>query len=125
MGDRSERTTRRFQSSDLIAQTKKPIVEQPVPQDDDPLADWSDVPSVAAGSQPEALPATSRTQTVSDPMATALLAEVARRTKTIEMDPLTVEAARNTQEIDRAVLERALRDSQQMPAFTDSKRRAK
>jgi hypothetical protein len=129
MGEPTGRSTRRFESADLIARTKQPIVaEEPAAtDDDDPLADWDQgEAAVAVGSQPEALPTTSRTATLMDPLTTGLLAEVARRTQTMEYDPDTVAAAtRNTQEIDVQVLERAIRESQRMPAITDDEPKRK
>jgi len=115
MGDRSARTTRRFDSSDLVALTKKPIVEtEQAMVEDDPFAEWNE-PVVATGSQNEALPTTSRTATLHDPLTTGLLAEVARRTATLEIDPSTIEVAiRNTQEIDPEILA-ALRDAELTP----------
>jgi len=115
MGDRSGRTTRRFDSSDLVALTKKPIVEtEQAMVEDDPFAEWNE-PVVATGSQNEALPTTSRTATLHDPLTTGLLAEVARRTATLEIDPSTIEVAiRNTQEIDPEILA-ALRDAELTP----------
>ena len=116
MGDRSGRTTRRFDSSDLVALTKKPIVEtEQAMVEDDPFAEWNE-PVVATGSQNEALPTTSRTATLHDPLTTGLLAEVARRTSTLEIDPRTIELAiRNTQEIDPDLLAAALRDAERTP----------
>jgi hypothetical protein len=119
---------------DLVELTKKSIVSPDVSvDDDDPLVDWDESVepvSVAAGSQPSALPTTSRTATLSDPLTTGLLAEVARRTSTVEIDAETIEAARRaceidpaealeaarrTQEIDPEKLERVRRESQRTP----------
>jgi len=44
---------------------------------------------LAVGSQPHA-PAASRTATLHDPLTMALLAEVARDSRTLEMDPQTI-----------------------------------
>jgi hypothetical protein len=65
--------------------------------DDDPFADWADddtsgAKGVASGSQSEALPTTSRTATVVDPLTTTLLAEVSRHSQTQEI-PASVLAA--------------------------------
>ena len=122
MGDRRARTTRSYSDAELVALTKKSIVggeSTDINSDEDPFADWTDEPGpIAAGSQGEALPTTSRTATLCDPLTTGLLAEVARRSQTIELDPTAVEAAKkNTQEIDRASLDKALK-SARMPEGT-------
>lgn len=60
----------------------------PVPAEND----WQDV-EMALGSQANVAPLYARTTTVSDPMTMALLAEVARSSRTIELDPIKVEEA--------------------------------
>lgn len=60
---------------------------------DDPN-EWDDDPALAGGSQPAALPTTSRTATLPDPLTTTLLAEVTRHSRTMEMDPQALEDAR-------------------------------
>ncbi len=125
MGDRSGRTTRRFDSADLVALSKKSIIDPIVPivpivaDNDDPFADWDErqPDAIAAGSQGSALPTTSRTATVHDPMTTGLLAEVARRTATIEIDPSMIAAAavRSTVDIDPEILAEVLRGAQRTP----------
>jgi hypothetical protein len=144
MGERRERPTKRLDDGDLMALAKQSLVADenaavaaPQVEDeeagDDPLADWEDVtPVVATGSQSNALPATSRTTTVSDPLTTQLLAEVARRTSTMEFDPDEIverqgRATRDTQEIDPEALNAALRDAQKTPIPTaaTTKRRTK
>jgi hypothetical protein len=129
MGDsRSGRTTRRFDSKDLIALTKKPIVTEP---DDDPFADWDEKQVVAAGSQSEVatMPSTGRCATVHDPLTTSLMAEVARRTSTMELDPSTIAAAvRSTVDIDPEMLAEVLREAQRTPVpevHANTKRRVK
>jgi hypothetical protein len=140
MGDRRERSTVPILNADLVALTKKSIVETEhdvgehvlaekaavygaVVDDDDPYADWADdepSPVIATGSQPEALPASSRTATLSDPLTTGLLAEVARRTETLELDPSTIEIARrSTQEINPAALAEVLRAAEKTPIPTE------
>ncbi len=54
--------------------------------------DWSDV-EMALGSQANVAPLYARTTTVSDPMTMALLAEVARSSKTMEIDPIKLDEA--------------------------------
>lgn len=61
----------------------------PIPAEND----WQDV-EMALGSQANVAPLYSRTTTVSDPMTMALLAEVARSSRTMEIDPMKVEEAR-------------------------------
>ena len=132
MGDRSGRTTQRFDNAALVAATKKSIVAQDQPEEDDPLAEWEELTpdQIPMGSQPDALPTTSRTATVHDPMTTGLLAEVARRTSTMEIDPSTMMAAavRSTVDIDPETLEEVLRDAQRTPVpevHQNTKRRTK
>lgn len=62
----------------------------PVPAEND----WSDV-EMATGSQANVAPLSARTTTVSDPMTMALLAEVARASRTMEIDPEKVDEARD------------------------------
>ena len=115
MGDRRVKAlTRQFVDANLVELTKKPITGDVI-DDDDPSADWSDANPIAKGSQDAALPVTSRTQTLADPMTTGLLAEVARRTATVELDPGVIELARrttrDTREIEAETLHAALRKS--------------
>lgn len=90
MGDRRARPlTRPFVDTNLVELTKQPITG-----DEDAFTEWTDDSPIAGGSQNEMLPVTSRTATLADPLTTSLLAEVARRTTTVEIDPSVVEAAR-------------------------------
>lgn len=57
--------------------------------------DWSDV-EMALGSQANVAPLYARTTTVSDPMTMALLAEVARASQTMEIDPIKADEAQKT-----------------------------
>lgn len=100
--------------------------------EDDPLSEWDDLAAVATGSQSEALPATSRTATHHDPMTTAMLAEVARRTSTMEIDPNVVlgelDQGRDTVEFDPETLEEVRRSSARTPVpevHANTKRRPK
>ena len=54
--------------------------------------DWQDV-EMALGSQANVAPLYSRTTTVSDPLTMALLAEVARSSRTVDFDPAELQAA--------------------------------
>jgi hypothetical protein len=91
MGDRRVRAlTRQFVDAKLVELTKPPSTGDTI--DDEALAEWSDHGPVARGSQGAVLPVTSRTTTLADPMTTSLLAEVARRTTTVEIDPSVIEA---------------------------------
>ena len=115
MGERPARTTRRFDNGKLVALTKQPDEIHVADSDDDPFAEWDDSVAIPAGSQPEALPTASRTATVCDPLTTGVLAEIARRTATIEIDPDAVKdgdrraSLRTTREIEASVLQAALR----------------
>lgn len=127
MSGRRARTTRSYGESELVALTKKSIVGETIgntEEPDDPFVEWNEEGgAVAMGSQPAALPTTSRTATLADPLTTGLLAEVARRTSAVELDPSTVEVARrSTKEIDpeaqRRALERASRNTPTQPPKT-------
>lgn len=131
MGDRRARTTRSYGENELVELTKKSIVggseaiDEAV-ESDDPFAEWNeDGAAVATGSQPAALPTTSRTATLADPLTTGLLAEVARRTSTVELDPSAVAVARrSTKPIDpeeqRQALARASRNTPTVPPKTQT-----
>lgn len=102
MGDnqRHSRPTDKFDSRELARLTKEEIVSVPIDEVEDAFGDWDEAPAeqaaapveaddvfsewdddvpIAAGSQPQAMPTTSRTATRSDPLTTGVLAEVARR----------------------------------------------
>ncbi len=120
MADRSSRPTQRLENRELLELTRKSIVadEDAVVAEEDALGEWVE-PVVATGSQAQALPTSSRTTTLCDPLTTGLLAEVARRAATVELDPETIEVARrSTREIDRDALEAALRESGTQPVAT-------
>jgi hypothetical protein len=102
MGERNARTTERFQPLELVELTKKPIVSINVndidehdehDHDHDPLDDEWTEPGFPSGSQSAAASTRARTPTVHDPMTTGLLAEVARRSSTLELDADTLAAA--------------------------------
>lgn len=138
MGERRERPTKRLENADLMALAKQSVVADETsavarPQaegasDDDPLADWEDTPvrAIATGSQSNALPTTSRTATLADPLTTQLLAEVARQTATVEVDPDDIaegsepadlgEGGRDTRRIDLDALNEALKLAEEPPA---------
>jgi hypothetical protein len=138
MGDRRARTTRSYGENELVELTKKSIVGgseaiDEAGESDDPFAEWNeDGAAVATGSQPAALPTTSRTATLADPLTTGLLAEVARRTSTVELDPSAVapfrervaESRRSTKPIDpeeqRQALARASRNTPTVPPKTQT-----
>lgn len=117
MGERAGRTTRRFDNRSLIELTKPTGTfdqAELADEQDDPFAEWDDTPSpVPAGSQSKMLPTTSRTATVVDPLTTGLLAEVARRSQTMEIEPDEVAQLtrnkRDTLEIDPQTLQAALK----------------
>lgn len=91
---RHSRPTLQFDSRELARLTAKEIVTVPMDEVEDAFGEWDDedVP-IAAGSQPQAMPTTSRTATLSDPLTTGLLAEVARRSRTREVSAGTLEEA--------------------------------
>lgn len=92
MGERRAKAlTRQSVDASLVELTRVPISGDEV--DSEAFAEWHDGP-VADGSQHAMLPVTSRTTTLADPLTTSLLAEVARRTSTVEIDPSVLEAAR-------------------------------
>jgi hypothetical protein len=73
-------------------------VEHDTIMEDDPFADWADDDTAAptaipSGSQSDALPTTSRTATVVDPLTTTLLAEVSRHHQTQEIPAAVLAAA--------------------------------
>lgn len=74
------RATRRFDSEKLAALTKEAG------------GTWT-TPVPATEAEAAALLAASRTSTVHDPMTMALLAEAARSSQTLEVDPASIEAA--------------------------------
>lgn len=81
--------------SDLVALGSD--IEHDTLIEDDPFRDWADDEvlggkGVASGSQSGALPTTSRTATVVDPLTTTLLAEVSRHSQTQEI-PAAILAA--------------------------------
>jgi len=88
--DRDPRPTSEFDSSELVALTRKPADE---PADNEvefkDLMDELDPPTVriAVGTTPpvdQAAALRSRTTTAYDPLTTSLLAEVTRRTQTVD-----------------------------------------
>ena len=87
---KGQRTTRELDLSQLAALTKQPLVEKrvasgtapPLPDDETDEAATPPLPVVSL----------SRTMTVDDPMTTAMLAEIARRTQTAELDDELIEA---------------------------------
>jgi hypothetical protein len=94
--DRESRPTREYDSSELVALTKKPdeIDVDEIDESIEPI-DELDPPTlrVAVGTTPPDSLTRSRTTTAYDPLTTSLLAEVTRRTQTMEEDELTPPAA--------------------------------
>lgn len=79
MGEGDQRRTKRtarYNSRELAVLSKKQTPS---------AKDWDD--KVAAGSQKVPLVLGSRTKTVDDPLTTRILAEVARRTTTVDVSP--------------------------------------
>jgi hypothetical protein len=71
--DRAPRITREFDTGKLAVLTKQPLPDDQVQQRDD---EQDDSAPIAIG----------RTETIDDPMTTGLLAEVARRSQTVDFD---------------------------------------
>jgi len=78
---RHSRSTVRFDSEQLAKLTREAKAADPAP------ADAASAASTAVAASAELLPATSRAATLHDPMTMALLAEVARNSKTVDFDP--------------------------------------
>ena len=97
MGEKRQpsRSTQKLSTEELAkmarasAADEREALESVVAEDD-----WQDV-EVALGSQANVAPLSSRTTTVSDPMTMALLAEVARASRTVDFDDERIEEARN------------------------------
>jgi len=88
-GDKHARQTARFDRRKLAELTKQAALTEPTA----PAEPWRDQ---ANPGTPIAAPlATSRTTTLDDPFTTSLLAEVARRSRTIELSPAQIADAMN------------------------------
>ena len=99
VNDRRSRPTKPFDSQRLAKQIEEESAPAKAPDEDDIFKEWgiepAQAPRLAAGTTPpegvrpvvENLPARARATTVHDPLTTSLLAEVARRTKTIDIAP--------------------------------------
>ena len=104
MGEKrqSPRSTQKLSSDELARMARESAGEVRADvRDDDELTpvpaaenDWQDV-DMALGSQANVAPLYARTTTVSDPMTMALLAEVARSSRTMEIDPIKLDEAHN------------------------------
>jgi hypothetical protein len=99
MGEKRQppRSTRKLTSEEL-AQIARESAGELLPEELTPVPpenDWQDV-EMALGSQANVAPLYARTTTVSDPMTMALLAEVARSSRTMEIEPIKIEEAHNT-----------------------------
>lgn len=81
---KSTRTFDRRELAELTAASRAEAFEES-------FADLEDVApvgeTIAKGSEPTPLPAMGRSDTISDPLTMALLAEVARNSQTTEFDP--------------------------------------
>lgn len=86
---RRSRRTARYDSRELALLSKKQTPTE---------ADWDE--KIAAGSQKLPTALDSRTTTVDDPLTTSLLAEVARRTSTVEVSADQVDAIAEPDEPD-------------------------
>ena len=84
--DSSPRTTREFDSARLAALTKQPLVDKPASSKADP--DYPDVEDEDLDKTPLQF---GRAPTIDDPLTTGLLAEVTRRSQTVEFDDDTIQ----------------------------------
>jgi hypothetical protein len=76
------RSTGRFDSSELTRLTRGDYVPVPVDELEDAFSEWDEnapIAQLARGSQPHALPTSSRTTTLSDPETTSRLAKASQR----------------------------------------------
>jgi hypothetical protein len=92
MGEGEQRRSRRsarYDTRELAVLSKKQTPSE---------ADWDE--KIAAGSQKLPVALASRTTTVDDPLTTRILAEVARRTHTIEVSPDQIDEATEAAPID-------------------------
>jgi hypothetical protein len=80
--ERHARPTNRFDARELAKLTATEIVSIPLEEVEDPFGGWEEQ-VLGDGTPQKSGPLMSRTQTVSDPMTTGLLAEVSRRAPTI------------------------------------------
>lgn len=106
--NRHSRPTIRFNTNDLARLTKQEVVSVPMDEVEDAVNEWEEdaIPAIIpAGSQPNAEPTTSRTATLPDPLTTGVLAEVARRSRTVEVAPESIEDAIKSLEPDDTALE--------------------
>lgn len=102
IGDRHSRRTTRFDSRELAKLTSKDVPDETVPAPNDANKTAAEATLEIVAEEPEQtadqshagqLAHRARTSTVHDPFTTGLLAEVARRSKTIEVSPEMVEEA--------------------------------
>jgi hypothetical protein len=101
MGEKRQppRSTQKLDSAELARMARASTGDA---RDDEGVADendWQDV-EVAVGSQANVAPIAARTTTVADPMTMALLAEVARNSRTVDFDPDQLEDAQAAAEQD-------------------------
>ena len=111
MGDkRPPRSTQKLDANELARMARASIGE--VNEDLAPPGDndWQDV-ELAVDSQANAESLHARTATVDDPMTMALLAEVARNSRTVEFDPTTLQEAKAASEKADAASEKADADT--------------
>ncbi len=79
--NRHEMTTARFDTRSLAQITRGDVVSVSVDEVEDAFGEWDEstpMARIAQGSQPHALPTSSRTTTLSDPLTTRRLAEATR-----------------------------------------------
>jgi hypothetical protein len=87
------RTTRELDERQLTHLTRGDIVSVPMEEVEDAFIEWDENAAIARGSQPHAVPAMSRTRTLSDPVTTRRLAKASQRIAIPERVPETLEEA--------------------------------
>jgi len=78
---RKSRTTTKFDSRELARRTRSQVLTE---------AEWDEKIAAARASDPALV---ARTTTLDDPLTTSLLAEVARRSRTIDVSPEQIDEA--------------------------------
>jgi hypothetical protein len=77
--NRHLRSTRELGDRELAHLTRGEIVSVRMEEVEDAFGEWDGNAAIAQGSQPHALPTTSRTTTLSDPVTTRSLAKASQR----------------------------------------------
>jgi hypothetical protein len=91
--NRHLRATRELVDRPLTHLTQGDIVSVRMDEVEDAFVEWDENAAIAQGSQSSALPAMSRTRTLSDPVTTRRLAKASQRIAIPERVPETLEEA--------------------------------